>query len=371
MRKPNKRFLIERRRYRTMLFLSRAESAEWTGLAGEILVSGASPGDAPTPVRKNLLPAFHFYIGTMLSSRGKGDAGREWLRSGAMIEEDGLFSSAFLLGFLERHEGRLIKPDVAFRDPRPFIHFSGVPMMARSRERFVVQAGHSLPVFDAPLRMMDIGCGNGALTVALLKGLVDVGKTDAPGEVLLVDPSPAMLELAEKEVLGAFPDLSVKSVNLPVQEFSGHIREHYDLAVSSLAFHHMPYEEKKVHLSRLSPYFDHFLLFELDANNDTPEWESPELALSLYQSYGRIIDFVFSHDAPIEVATSCVDLFLITELISFLIEPRGIRTDYHMLRTQWNDLFADALGEGFSLGCDSPCYADEYLTLFTMHYWRN
>jgi SAM-dependent methyltransferase len=353
-----------------MLFLSRSESAEWTRMAEEILRTGALPEDARHPARRNLLPAFHFYIGTLLFSKGMEDAGREWLHSGAMIEEDGLFSSGFLLGFLERHGGRMLKPDEVFRDPRPFIHFAGVPVIARARERFVVQAGHSLPVFDDPLRMMDIGCGNGALTVALLKGLASMGKADEISEVLLIDPSPAMLKLAENEVLAAFPDLAVKRVNLPIQKFSGHIRDHYDLAVSSLAFHHMPAEEKECHISRISPYIDHFLIFELDANNDTPGCGSPELALSLYQSYGRIIDFVFRHDAPIDVATACVDLFLINELVSFLTDPRGVRSDYHMLRTQWNDLLASALGKDFSLCCDSPCYADEYLTLFSMHYGR-
>jgi hypothetical protein len=133
----------------------------------------------------------------------------------------------------------------------------------------------------------------------------------------------------------------------------------------------MPLEHKKIHLARLKPWIDHFLLFEMDANNDTPDIFSPELALSVYQSYGRIIDFVFAHDAPVEVVTDCVDSFLMTELISLLTQPRGEWTDYHMLRSQWNDLFQSSLGPEFSLRSDSSCYADEYLDLFTMHYGRN
>ncbi|MBP1927468.1 SAM-dependent methyltransferase [Methanolinea mesophila] len=353
-----------------MLFLSHREAAHWKRMAAEVLRTGALPGDIPCPVRKNLLPAFHFYLGTLLISKGMREAGREWLASGTVIEEDGLFSSAFLIGFLERHEGRFVQPDVVFRDPRPFIHFSGVPVMASARERFVSQATHSLPEFREPLRMMDIGCGNGTLTVTLLESLTASGKAGNVAEVMLVDPSPAMLSLAETEVREAFPDASVTTINHSFQEFSGKLKGHYDLAISSLAFHHMPIEEKRVQLARLAPMIDHFLLFELDANNDTPEYGSPELALSLYQSYGRIIDFVFSHDAPVEVAIACVDLFLITELVSFLTEHRGVRKDYHMLRSQWNDLFASSFGPEFSLRCDSPCYADEYLTLFTMHYGR-
>ena len=106
----------------------------------------------------------------------------------------------------------------------------------------------------------------------------------------------------------------------------------------------------------------------MDANNDTPECSSPELALSVYQSYGRIMDFVYAHDAPVDVVTDCIDAFLMTEVISILTEPRGVRTDYHMLRTQWHDLFSAVLCPEFSLRSDSACYADEYMTLFTMHY---
>lgn len=82
-----------------------------------------------------------------------------------------------------------------------------------------------------------------------------------------------------------------------------------------------------------------------------------------------MISFVFAHDAPPGEVMDCVDSFLMTEVVSILTEPRGERTDYHMLRTQWNDLFMTVLGPEFSLQGDSACYADEYMALFTMHLW--
>ena len=60
--------------------------------------------------------------------------------------------------------------------------------------------------------------------------------------------------------------------------------------MSSLAYHHMPLEDKRVHLARLKPWIDHFLLFEMDANNDTPDLYSPELGAFrlpvLWQDHG-------------------------------------------------------------------------------------
>jgi len=354
-----------------MLFLSNEERWEWTRYADEILRDFPAAGHFDTKIRKNLIPAFHFYIATLIAAKGFGEYSAEWLESGTIAEEDGLFGCAFLLGFLKRHGGMLIMPTVAFRDPRPFIHFSGVPAMKGARQQFIRQCEHSLPAFDAPIRLMDIGCGDGILTTALLTHLLDTKKVPGISEILLIDPSPAMAALAQETVGSAFPDAAIGIENSRIQKCSDKIDKSFDIAVSSLAYHHMPLELKRIHLSRLKPWIDHFLLFELDANNDTPELFSPDLALSVYQSYSRIIDFVFGHDSPVEVAVDCVDSFLMTELVSILTEPRGTRTDYHMLRSQWNTLFQEVLSPEFSLRCDSSAYADEYLTLFTLHYGRD
>lgn len=354
-----------------MLFLSEQEKRQWAGYADEILRNAPPPGHYDANVRRNLVPAFHFYIATLLAANGAGEQGAEWLENGALLEEDGLFCCAFLLGFLERHGNRLAPPAVVFQDPRPFIHFAGVPAMNGARQQFIRQCGHSLPVFDGPVRFMDIGCGDGALTASLLAHLLETGKVPGVREILLVEPSPAMADLARETVGTAFPDAVITSENCRIQDCSHRIDHAFDIAMSSLAYHHMPLEQKRAHLFQVKPWIDHLLLFELDANNDTPDLYSPDLALSVYQSYGRIIDFVFCHDAPVDVVIDCVDSFLMTELVSILSQPRGIRTDYHMLRSQWHALFHEVLGPEFSLRCDSSTYADEYLALFTLHYGRD
>ncbi|KUK62008.1 MAG: Methyltransferase family protein [Methanoculleus marisnigri] len=308
-----------------MLFLSAQESAEWSGLADEVLRSGTAPGTYDGDIRPNLLSAFDYYIGTVLAAHGQAAEGIEWLNAAALGEESDLFSAGFLLGFLERHNGKLAMPTVAFADPRPFMHFAGVPMMREARKRFIAQCGNTLPQIDGPFAMMDIGCGDGGLTVSLLRHLQDTGRVTEIAEVLLIDSSPAMVALAEKTVRDAFPDIRIETVNSRIQDCSGSIDHRFDLAVSSLAYHHMPID---------------------------------------------VIDFVFSHDAPVDVAVACVDLFLMTEVISFFTQPRGERTDYHMLQGQWDALFAECLGPEFTPCCHSPCYADEHTTLFTMHYGR-
>lgn len=353
-----------------MLFLSDQEKIQWTLYAREIAQNRAKPSLYESKIRKNLFSAFCFYVGTLLAAQGCDPHYMEWLETGAKCEVNGLSLSAFFMGFLQRHKGKMIKPVIVFEDRRPFVHFSHVPMMKTVRKQLVHQCSDTLPSFDQPVRFMDIGCGDGGLTVMLLSELLESGKVIHISEIHLIDPSPAMLSLAKTTVGDAFPDISVTTENARIQDCSAGICHHYDIAFSSLAYHHMPLEDKRVHLARLKPWIDHFVLFEMDANNDTPDLFSPELALSVYQSYGRMIAFVFASVAPVSEITDCVDSFLMTELVSILTEPRGERTDYHMLRTQWNELFREVLEPEFSLRSDSACYADEFMALFTMHYGR-
>jgi SAM-dependent methyltransferase len=353
-----------------MLFLSEYEKTEWADYAREIIKNDTSPSVYEEKIRTNLYSAFCYFIGTTLAARGNEEQSIAWLKAGALTEEEGLFSSTFLLGFLQRHNKKMVAPTGAFTDPRPFIHFASVPSMKDARSRFVQQCSHTLPVFKNPIRFMDIGCGDGALTVRLLHHLLDTGKVTGLAEILLVDSSPAMIALAHTTVSEAFPNVPITTENARIQDCSATIDHHYDITMSSLAYHHMPLEDKREHLARLKPWIDHFILFEMDANNDTPELYSPDLAFSVYQSYGRIMDFVYAHDAPVDVVTNCIDSFMMIEVVSMLTKPRGVRSDYHMLRNQWNDLFRSELGPEFTVRCDSACYADEYMTLFTMHYGR-
>jgi SAM-dependent methyltransferase len=353
-----------------MLFLSQAEKERWSRLGEEILKRPVSPKEFESQIRPNLRPAFLFFGGTLLAAHGEETRALEWFQIGAREEDELLFMNAFMVSFLQRQNGRFAMPAVAFEDPRPFVHFAGVPQMKSARAAFVKQMGHSLPVFDHPIKIMDIGTGNGALLVMLLKHLIEIGKVREIEEILLIDASPAMVDLARKTVGEAFPPNLIHTLNNRIENVSAGIEGHYDIALTSLAYHHMPWETKKIHLKKLAGQLDHLLIFELNANNDTPELYTPELALSVYQSYGRVIDFVLAHDAPVEVAVATVDCFLMTEAVSLLTQLRGKRTEYHMLRTQWHQLCREALGPAFDCHGEGVCYADEYIELFSLHYGK-
>lgn len=354
-----------------MLFLSPQEKKQWAALGAEVLAGrDRDPHAFDGEIRANLIPMFDYFIGALLAARGREAQAVAWLREGARREDHNLLSNAYLVSFLERQGGKMVMPAVVFADPRPFVHFAGTPEIKSSRANFLRHLGHSLPQFKRPFRIMDIGTGDGALLGMVLNHLREVGKVGEIGEILINDASPAMLALAERNLKALFPGVAIRTLTDRIENVSGRLAGHYDLAMSSLAYHHLPLEKKITHLRVLAPHFEHFAIFELDANNDTPDLGSPELACSVYQSYGRIINFVFGHDDPVDVALASVDCFLMTEAVSLLTQPRGVRNDYHMLRGQWHAVCAEGLGPAFTCRCDSICYTDEYLNLFTLHYGR-
>jgi SAM-dependent methyltransferase len=356
---------------KSMLFLSENENKSWIDLADEVKRSAQSPFPVSDYVRPGLIPAFHYYIGTLLLSEGNNGAGRDWIHAGMSGEQGGLFSNAFLMSYLGRNNGRFVIPETIFADPAPYVHFAGTPVLTDSRVKFRTHCVHTLPAYRKPIRIMDIGCGHGQVLIDLLRELQLAGNISGVEEILLIDPSEGMLKLARENVEKAFPAAKVVTSNARIETLTETIDGHFDLALSSLAYHHMPFETKLFHLKKLNKHIDGFILFELDANNDTPDKHTPALALSVYQSYGALMDFVFAHDGSIEVAVSSIDKFLMSEAIYFFTHPRGKRTDYHMLRTQWYEVFSDGLGKDFSCMCDSTCFGDENMALFTMIFLKN
>jgi len=354
-----------------MFFLSTGEIKTWKTLSEYILKEQSEPSeDFYKEIHLNLKAPFHFFIGCLLASSGFIELAKKWFIKGVFFEEGGVFANTFMLSFLKRHNDRLIKPAIVFNDPKPYIHFTTTSLIKKSRENFLLHCSHSVPRFKKPFRFMDIGCGDGSLTVDFLKNLREFGLIGDIEEILLIDSSAGMLIVAEDIVRENFPDSEIRIVNQRFEDYSSKIDRKYDLALSSLAYHHMPYEKKLINLKILRNFIEYFVLFELSANNDTPQLNSPEMLCSLYQSYGKLIDFVFSNDAPIELAEICVDNFIMVELVSFLTEVRGLRSDYHMLRVQWHDLFLKGLGPALTCLTNSSAYSDEYIELFTMIYGK-
>ncbi|MBN2060141.1 MAG: hypothetical protein JW882_06960 [Deltaproteobacteria bacterium] len=89
--------------------------------------------------------------------------------------------------------------------------------------------------------------------------------------------------------------------------------------------------------------------------------------LDRFREIGKVKDV---DEILLDVSYRCVDAFLMCETVSLLTQPKGIRTEYHMLRHQWYDLIRQALGTRFGCLSESTCYSDKHLELFTMHFGK-
>ncbi len=343
------------------------EQSFWKALSQEVIDGKLSPRSPLAGVRAALRAHFHFYMGGLLAGLDRRQNAWEWFKEGA-LEEDGIFN-AIMASYLDRHNGRFYMPDMIFADPHDYEHFTTVPAVVEMREKFLSFAAATLPVCFRPITLLDVGCGDGSLQVLLLKRLMEAGRVPGIARTILVDSSAAMLDVAEGKLKQAFPDLAIEKRHGRIQEHAAKLPSNIDVTLMSLAYHHMPWDDKAAHLKELAEKTSHVLLMEMDGDNDTPQLGSPELAVSVYQSYGPLIDAIFAHDAPIAVTQGCVDNFVMAEVISLLTQPRGKRNDYHMRRGQWARIFSENLNGHQSRG-ERTVLASEGCEFFASHWSR-
>ncbi len=86
-------------------------------------------------------------------------------------------------------------------------------------------------------RVLDLGCGDGLFIQELLK-------TFSPASVTLVDGSKEMLEAAQKR-LGKKANLNFIQASFQSLLAGGLLLENFDFVYSSLAIHHLSFDEKK------------------------------------------------------------------------------------------------------------------------------
>jgi SAM-dependent methyltransferase len=350
-----------------MYHLANDERTVWKKLACDATDGKITPQSSLHGVRSALRAHFHFYLGGLLAGIGEQQKAWNWFREGA-LEEDGIFN-AIMASYLDRHNGRFYMPEMIFANPRHYEHFTTIPAIVGMREKFVRFAASSLPVFTGPLTILDVGCGDGSLLVLLLKRLMAAGRIRRVSRVILVDSSAAMLDCAAEKLGQAFPDMEVDKRHGRIQEHAAGLPANIDIALLSLSYHHMPADHKAVHLRKMAGLVGNVLLMEMDGDNDAPQLGSPELAVSVYQSYGPIIDAIFAHDAPVAVSQGCVDNFVMAEVISFLTQARGERNDYHMRRAQWAQIFSEHLTGHFYRG-ETTVMNSEGCEFFACHWGK-
>jgi ubiquinone/menaquinone biosynthesis C-methylase UbiE len=115
-------------------------------------------------------------------------------------------------------------------------------IISLGREGKFRQAALDLVDLEPGMKILDVGCGTGSLTLAAKQ------RTGSDGMVVGIDPSSNMVKLArekaaKKQVEAAFQVGVIEKLDFPDDQF--------DLVLSSMMMHHLPGELKKTGLSEV------------------------------------------------------------------------------------------------------------------------
>ncbi|WP_309110451.1 class I SAM-dependent methyltransferase [Saccharothrix sp.] len=130
---------------------------------------------------------------------------------------------------------------------------------------------------ERPVRVLDVGCGDGrALVPSLVKA------EHPPRHVTVVDPSEALLSGAVKALEGV-KNLAVDARNTRVEEFLARDDSRFDVAQSTFALHAIPHEERDGVLAGLAPRVKSLAVVEFDV----PDLDDEERLEFLAETYER------------------------------------------------------------------------------------
>lgn len=111
-----------------------------------------------------------------------------------------------------------------------------VGIISLGRERKFRQAALKQIAIEPGMKILDVGCGTGSLTIAAKQN------QGVDGTVVGIDPSSNMIDLAQQKAVKAGVEVDFQVGVIEKIEFE---ENHFDVVLSSLMMHHLPDELKK------------------------------------------------------------------------------------------------------------------------------
>ncbi|MDY7105227.1 MAG: class I SAM-dependent methyltransferase [Actinomycetota bacterium] len=245
-------------------------------------------------------------------SRSDLPAAREAATAAADADPDSLLAPVLARFLAAAGAGGVYDEPSAFEE---FIDGGGNPHLY---ER-TIGALTALHRAAAPARVLDIGCGDGRVTAAV------VGP--ATGQVTLVEPSAELLSTARERL--DRPGLAVAAVGTGIEEALDRlpIDEHWDVAQSTFALHTLPPERRAVVLRALTGRVGRIALVEFDV----PRFEDRSVDHLTYLAERNELGVREYRDQP-----AVAHGFLMPVLVGQL-DPTRHRYTFEQPATAWAD----------------------------------
>lgn len=265
-----------------------------------------------------------------------------------------------LRGYLERTQAFSFGVTI-FAEAAPYRAWFASHFHRQYQPGFVQQAAalaqaYPPPETNAHATILDVGTGNGELLAQVVNRVSQYYPLESV-HLILVDPSPAMLAMAEAHCRAAIRlPITVTTVCGRLEAVTAEQWQCMErgrpiwFTTMSLSVHHMPYAVKIPMFQRIRALSRYFLLGEANWNDELPK-DSPELAYVIAKAYGLIFEDILQCPASPEDQQAAIDRFLLPEAISILTEEIGQRTDYHMSLADWERLATET---GFTVQASTP-----------------
>jgi hypothetical protein len=202
-------------------------------------------------------------------------------------------------------------------------------------------------------RVMDVGIGDGSQMLQVIQELAEGGSRLQELEVLGLDPNASMLELATEALTGQSTqstgiDVSFTPLNHTLMKLRLGRLGHVDVVTSTIAFHHMPRDQKAKQLEKIRDLTPGLLVIsDADTHHDIDLLKGdPRLVYNARTFYGTLFDMLKTKLPP-DRAAELFDRFLTDgDIKNILTLPTRKRMEYHMSAIRWLNMLE---GTGYEI----------------------
>jgi hypothetical protein len=203
--------------------------------------------------------------------------------------------------------------------------------------------------------IIDVGTGNGEFIIELVNRLSRIYKLKSV-YLVLVDHLASALRIARENCYRRIEvPVKVQTLCKSLEELTSEDLLAFTcgtawLSNASACIHHLPMSRKIRALATLGRVSSTCIITELEGNHDTPLKGSLDLLYSVHNFYECLIADLLESEMSRQDKNSCVQQFLLPEVLALITQDYDQRQNYHCLLHEWISVIEMSGGRPYVLG---------------------